>query len=51
MVTRYVDQRQRRCVNSSTVADSVAYDKHKSGRVVESAMKVADAFANLFALE
>ena len=37
--------------HSSTVADSVAYDKHKSGRVVESAMKVADAFANLFALE
>jgi hypothetical protein len=37
--------------HSSTVADSAAYDKHKSDRVVEAAMKVADAFAKQFVLE
>ena len=36
--------------HSSTVADSAAYDKHKSARVVESAMKAADSFAKRFAI-
>ena len=37
--------------HSSTVADSAAYDKHKSDRVVGPAMKAAEAFAKQFALE
>ena len=36
--------------HSSTVADSASYDKHKSARVVEAAMKAADAFAKQFAI-
>ena len=34
--------------HSSTVADSAAYDKHKSDRVVGPAMKAAEAFAKQF---
>ena len=36
--------------HSSTVADSAAYDKHKSARVVEAAMRAADTFAKQFAI-
>ena len=36
--------------HSSKVADSAAYDKHKSARVVGAAMKAADAFAKQFAI-
>ena len=34
--------------HSSKVADSAAYDKHKSDRMFSAAMKVAEAFANSF---
>ena len=37
--------------HSLTVANSATYDKHKSDRVVEAAMKAADSFAQQFALE
>ena len=36
--------------HSSKVADSAAYDKRKSARVVEAAMKATEAFANQFAI-